>query len=93
MPLTNVSTGENVPSDINVVIEMPADTRAERVAKRKRQQTSLLVTALLIAYVGLAGWLGWRDWRRFPITACQSCGYDLSVAAHEKCPECGRACA
>ena len=33
--------------------------------------------------------LWWRDFRhRFPAHACQSCGYDLSGAAHEKCPEC-----
>ena len=34
------------------------------------------------------GWFMWRD-HGFPPTACQSCGYDLSGAAHEKCPECG----
>ena len=39
---------------------LPADTRAERVAKRKRQQTILAVAALLIAYLGLVGWLGWN---------------------------------
>jgi hypothetical protein len=38
---------------------LPADTRAERVAKRKRQQTILGVAAMLIAYFGLVGWLGW----------------------------------
>ena len=37
-----------------------------------------------------AGWLWWRGDRRFPETACQSCGYDLSGAPHERCPECGK---
>ena len=39
---------------------LPADTRAERVAKRKRQQMTLAVVTLLVAYLGLAGWLGWN---------------------------------
>lgn len=38
---------------------LPADTRAERVAKRKRQQTTVAVAALVIAYLGLVGWLAW----------------------------------
>jgi hypothetical protein len=39
---------------------LPADTRAERVAKRKQQQVTAVVAALVVAYVGLAGWLGWK---------------------------------
>ena len=39
---------------------LPADTRAERVAKRKRQQAMMLVTALVLAYFGVVGWLGWK---------------------------------
>jgi len=34
---------------------LPADTRAERVAKKKRQQVTLAVAALVLAYLGLAG--------------------------------------
>ena len=37
---------------------LPADTRAERVAKRKRQQVAAGVAALVIAYLGIVGWLG-----------------------------------
>lgn len=39
---------------------LPADTRAERFAKRKRQQLTLVVTALVLAYLGMIGWLGWK---------------------------------
>ncbi|MCZ6817093.1 MAG: NfeD family protein [Planctomycetota bacterium] len=31
----------------------------------------------------------WRLDRRFPKGRCQACGYDLSGADHDKCPECG----
>ena len=34
---------------------LPADTRAERVAKKKRQQVTLAIAALVLAYLGLAG--------------------------------------
>ena len=37
-----------------------------------------------------AAWLWWRGNRRFPETACQFCGYDISGAPHERCPECGK---
>ncbi|NNC89836.1 MAG: hypothetical protein HKN82_15370 [Akkermansiaceae bacterium] len=39
---------------------LPADIRAERVAKRKRRQSGLLFTALILIYCGLAAWFGWR---------------------------------
>jgi len=39
---------------------LPADTRAERLAKRKRQQAALMVSALVLAYLGVVGWLGWK---------------------------------
>ena len=38
---------------------LPADVRAERVAKRKKQQTTLAVVAGVLVYVGLIGWAGW----------------------------------
>lgn len=39
---------------------LPADTRAERVAKRKKQQLVTAAAALILLYLGFVGWLGWR---------------------------------
>lgn len=39
---------------------LPADTRAERIAKRKRQQAAAVVSALVVAYLGVVGWLSWK---------------------------------
>ena len=39
---------------------LPADTRAERVSKRKKQQLVLGVAAMVFLYLGLVGWLSWR---------------------------------
>lgn len=37
---------------------LPADTRAERMAVRKKQQTVMMIAALVIAYIGLIAYLG-----------------------------------
>jgi len=38
---------------------LPADVRAERAAKRQRQQTILLSSVAAVAYLGAIGWLVW----------------------------------
>ena len=38
---------------------LPADVRAERMAKRQRQQMLLGVAALVLVYLGLVGWAAW----------------------------------
>lgn len=39
---------------------LPADTRAERVAKRKRQQATIAIAAVVLAYLGSIAWLAWN---------------------------------
>lgn len=39
--------------------------------------------------VGVATILAFRHDRQFGPDHCQTCGYDLRGAEHEKCPECG----
>ena len=38
---------------------LPADTRAERMAVRQRQQMVLMITAVAVAYLGLVAYLGY----------------------------------
>jgi hypothetical protein len=47
--------------------------------------------AVLIAIMGCA-LVVMRDRRRRQQGRCLDCGYDLTGAMHERCPECGRAC-
>jgi hypothetical protein len=39
---------------------LPADIRAERLTRRKRQQTRLLAAVAAVAYLSVIGWLGFR---------------------------------
>lgn len=47
-----------------------------------------------LIFVGLACALyyHWSAWIEYPLGHCTHCGYDLSGADHECCPECGAAC-
>ena len=38
---------------------LPADVRAERAAKRKRQQTTLMAASAAVLYLGTIGWFAW----------------------------------
>lgn len=38
------------------------------------------------------GFMFWRDRKRLPSGHCSTCGYNLTGAEHERCPECGVAC-
>lgn len=42
---------------------LPADVRAARRAQRERQQKIAAIAALLVAYLGLAGWFGYGLWK------------------------------
>lgn len=41
---------------------LPADTRAERVAKKQKKQRAALITCLFLAYLGLGVYLGYKLW-------------------------------
>jgi hypothetical protein len=46
---------------------LPADVRAARKAQRARQQRYAAIAAVVVAYLGLAGWFGyglWKDQKR-----------------------------
>jgi len=45
-----------------------------------------LIVALPTAF------LFYRDRKRIPQGHCSTCGYNLTGAEHERCPECGAAC-
>ncbi len=47
---------------------------------------------LLAVFVPVTLVLFYRDRKRIPPGHCSTCGYNLTGAEHERCPECGETC-
>jgi len=63
---------------------LPADVRAARRALRARQQKIAMVAAVVVAYLGLAGWFGYGLWKN------QNKIKDLRAEAESILPEADR---
>jgi len=73
-------------SPFELGLALPSDVPADTL---RRVRVPLWLPFLIVALP--TAFLLYRDRKRIPPGHCKTCGYNLTGAKHERCPECGEA--